>query len=115
MDWPACAIGHNLVEDIRKLGVVFFACHVADVRRAYDVSQRKDRIPCIENRLFFVNVDGGHAGPSVPQSFEETRRCCHAWRISGFVRVLQTKTLPHFYRRIMTSALRDIYDPGRVG
>src|SRR5580658_6063933 len=61
IDRRAGAICIDLVEDVGELNLVLVARDVSDVRCAYDVLHRKQRMAWVHHRLFFVDIDGGHS------------------------------------------------------
>jgi len=55
-------------------GFIFVARHVADMRRADDIIHGEQWIAGVEHRLFFKDVDGGHAGTAQAQRINERGR-----------------------------------------
>src|SRR6476659_32080 len=60
VDRFAARVGDDLLEDVPELDLVFFARHVADVRRADDILHPQQRILWIAQRLLLVVIDGRH-------------------------------------------------------
>src|SRR5579875_567391 len=61
IDRLAGTICRYLVEDVRELNLVLIPADVSDVRRAYDVFHTKQRMACVQNRLFLIDVDCSHS------------------------------------------------------
>ena len=71
VDWTPLGVRHDLIEDIGELNFELISRDVADVRRAYDIGHREQRVIRIAQRLFLINIDRGHCRASDPQRVHE--------------------------------------------